>query len=113
LDVRYETDSGWPSALENLWRRVSAYTRGDRIIGWKVGLTNNPERRAYSYDRDTDYYYDEMVAIYETSSIKNARDLEFAITSEYDGYCDNERLGGAGPDSATPPYYVYLVLKRK
>ena len=75
VNVRDESESGWPSCLDTLWQRISAYTRLDRVRGWKVGISAYPERRAGEHDL-ADAGYDEMVLIYKTRSIENARLVE-------------------------------------
>lgn len=110
-NVRYETESGWPSRLDSLLKRIGAYTREDRVSQWKVGISAYPERRAEQHDR-SGVGYDEMVVIYVTRSIANARVVERWVTEEFDGYLDNERQGGGGLVAEAEAHFVYLLLRR-
>lgn len=110
-NVRYQIESGWPSQLDTFRHRISAYTRADRVRGWKVGISAHPERRAGQHDRSGSGY-DEMVVIYMTRSIENARLVERWVTEVYAGYHDNERRGGGGLEAAADAHYVYLLLRR-
>ena len=94
--------TGWPSqVLPTIIRSVSGRVRGRRF---KIGITTNPGRRAAQYD------YDEMIVIYESSTILHVVELESALIEFYGDRCDNERGGGAGrPPDAGPPYYLYIV----
>ncbi len=108
-NVRYQTESGWPSR-DTLRKRISAYTREDRVSRWKVGISAYPERRAQQHDR-SGAFYDEMVVIYVTRSIDHARKVERWVTEDYEGYHDNEYQGGGGMVAAADVHYVYLLLR--
>jgi hypothetical protein len=110
-NVRFQIESGWPSSLDTFLRRISAYTRSDRVRRWKIGISAYPKRRAGQHNR-SDIRYDEMVVIYMTRSIKNARLVEQWITMEYVGHHDNKRHGGGGLKAAADAHYVYLLLRR-
>jgi hypothetical protein len=110
-NVRFEIESGWPSGLDTFQRRISAYTRSDRVRGWKVGISAYPRIRAGQHDR-SGTGYDEMVVIYMTRSIKNARHVEHWITMQYVGHHDNDRHGGGGLEAEADAHYVYLLLRR-
>lgn len=111
-NVRYLLESGWPSQLETLAHRISAIARSDRVRRWKVGLSADPERRAVQYDHARSRY-GEMVVIYRTTAIENARTVERWVTDKYDGDHDNQRRGGGGPEAIAVAHYVYLVLRRR
>jgi hypothetical protein len=110
MDVFYEEETGWPGDL-NLHQRISAYTRIDRTTHYKVGITNDPERRASNYGA----VYSQMIVVYKSSSEKNIRLME-AFLTEYirehrqDPRCDNINEGGGGP-CGDPPYFLYVVRK--
>ena len=53
-----------------------------------------------------------MIVLYETSSIKNARDLEKQLIKYYWGWCDNRNRGGGG-NIGTPPHYAYIVTSSR
>jgi hypothetical protein len=109
--VRYKLESGRPSCLPSFLQRVSAYVRSGRVRGWKVGISAYPERR-FKQHAEAGRGYDEMVVIYRTRSIKNARYIERRVTEEYEGH-DNERQGGGGLAAAAEVHYVYLLLRRR
>ncbi len=111
-NLRYEIVRGWPSRLDTFLRRISAYTRSDRVRRWKVGISAYPEKRAGQHVR-SGARYDEMVVIYMTRSIENARRVERWVTEEYAGYHDNDRLGGGGLQAAAAAHFVYLLLRRR
>ena len=106
MDVRWRERTGWPSSLTELRHRIGAFTRGDSQF--KIGITCRPRTRASEYDRN-EPYYDEMIVLHETSSIKNARDLEEELIKYYWGWCDN-RNRGRGGNIGTPPHYAYIVV---
>ena len=87
-------------------RKLSAYTRGDRVAGFKIGITNDPIRRfreAYAHQ------YDEMIVVYRTSSIDNVSLLETILIEHNWELTDNEVAGGGG-NIGHPPYYLYVAL---
>ena len=69
MEITYAISSGWPSGITStMRRRVSGYTRRS---SFKIGITSDPDQRALGYSDD----YSEMIVLYETSSISNARKL--------------------------------------
>lgn len=88
MELRFRIVTGWPSRL-NLRRRISAYTRQDRVYWFKIGVTSNPEGRAAAYGDE----YDEMIILYKTQSEKNARELERILVEDYRTRADNLRGG--------------------
>ena len=107
MEIYNETQGGWPSQVDSIMRRrVSDYTSGN---DFKIGITNDPDARAGQYGYIEPYpYYDEMILIYETSSIINARKLESELIKHYGALCDN-RIGGGGGSSESGRYYLYIV----
>jgi len=112
MELRYEVETGWPDGLE-LRRRVAAYGRLDRVLGFKVGITCDPSNRAAQY-RYRDPHYKEMVIIYKTRSDPMVRNIEREMTDWFDDdpECDNYARGGGGP-RGSPPYYLYVVLRER
>jgi hypothetical protein len=108
--IRHELETGWPSTLD-LCRRVAAYGRLDRVLGFKVGITCNPKKRAALY-KHKDPHYHEMIVIYKTSSDALVRDIERDLTVWFmtDAECDNMNIGGGGRCGCAP-YYLYVVLR--
>ena len=104
-NVTWNHTSGWPSELANLRHRVSGYLRGAQHF--KVGITNNPIRRAKQHDKWGNEY-DEMVVIYWTTSKKHIKELERSVIADYPG-SDNACGGGGGAQSG--PYYLYVNRK--
>ncbi|MYA62685.1 MAG: hypothetical protein F4X94_08955 [Dehalococcoidia bacterium] len=105
-NIQYEFDTGWPSQiLSTLFRRVSQY----RLYSphFKIGITSNPEGRAYQYDYESGMY-NEMIIIYKTSSDSSVRTLEADLIEYYWDVCDNS-IGGGGGGRGLPPYYLYIV----
>jgi hypothetical protein len=92
-----------------LVRRISALTRFHSVSCFKIGISNDPNRRwgqAYKYS------YDEMWVLYRSSSINNVSVLESHLIDYYAFDCDNINAGGGG-HIGTPPYYLYLVRKHR
>lgn len=128
MDIRDKSETGWPSG-GNLVQRVAAYVRDDRLKrysglekltaafrqrelrGFRVGITNNPTRRAASYGGE----YSEMVLLYRTDSLKNAREWEEELityfTSAQTDRLDNLYIGG-GRSAEAGPFHVYVVVRR-
>ena len=105
-NIYYDFNTGWPSQImSTLLRRVSQYRLYSPRL--KIGITSNPEGRAYQYDYNFGIY-DEMILIYSTSSDSNVRTLEAALIEYYWDVCDNS-IGGGGGSRGLPPYYLYIV----
>jgi len=120
MRISYEDETGWPSA-GNLEQRVAAYVRNGRLReysrlaqvvaairraelrGFRVGITNSPSGRAALYGTQ----YDEMICIYRTDSLKNARKWEEHLIEYFRERADNLYLGG-GRSAEDGPYYVYV-----
>lgn len=75
--------------------------------GFKIGQTCNPTNRV----RRQDYadVYDDMIVIYETTSLAYVDGAERHLIECYPD-ADNLRSGGGGP-KGEPPYYVYVVVR--
>src|SRR6266699_6748444 len=110
MSVIYDSTKGRPNACASMvLRRLSAYTRRDRVKQFKIGMTNDPERRfRTAYARN----YHEMVVLYETSSIENVSVLEAELVEHNKDHADNVIAGGGGA-VGEPPYFLYVVLKYK
>lgn len=106
--VIYNYQTGYPnSVLTSVLKSISAYTRVDRASYFKIGITCNPEnrfRQAYADD------YDKMIVVYQSSSVKNVRDLERLLIEHNRELCDNIISGGGG-NYGNPPYYMYVVVR--
>ena len=109
MNIRWKQRRGWPSNLIEIRHRIGAFTRND--TSFKIGITCQPRERGYKYDR-LEPYYDEMIVLYETSSIKNARDLEKDLVKHYWERCDNLIDGGGGNIGAAP-HYMYIVVNAR
>ena len=105
MKIRWEQRTGWPSSLIEIRHRIGAFTRN--TANFKIGITCRPSIRAYEYARRKPHY-DEMIVLYQTSSIKNARDLEKDLIKHYWEQCDN-RYNGGGGNIGTGPHYAYIV----
>jgi len=95
------------TVLRDIRRQLSAYTRQDRIRRFKIGITNDPERR---YQQAYTNEYDEMILLYRTSSINFVSWLEKELVSHNWDISDNNIAGGGGNIGA-PPYYLYVVIR--
>ena len=106
MEIRWEQEHGWPSQLRTIKYRVSALVR--KSEGFKIEMTNRPPTRAGAYGED----YDEMIVLYETSTRKNAEELERELICHYLNRedCENQVCGGAGPPGRGR-YYVYVVRR--
>jgi hypothetical protein len=108
-DVRvfYDIVTGRPGdVVSSVLRSLSGYTRIDRTRWFKIGITNNPERRwreAYAEN------YDEMIVLYQSSSITSVSHLEIELVEHNRDLADNI-VGGGGGNFGKPPFYLYIVL---
>jgi hypothetical protein len=104
----YNFVTGRPEeVVSDVLRSISAYTRRDRARGFKIGITNDPERRfreAYAHA------YHKMAVVYQSSSINNVSQLERELIEHNQGLADNIISGGGG-NYGTPPYYMYVVIR--
>ena len=106
--VHFAVETGRPSEVATtLRRRLSAYTRKDRVHGFKIGITNNPHARFSSgYSKD----YDEMIVLYKSSSLDSVSEVERDLIDHNKEITEN-RIAGGGGDYGDPPYYLYVVLR--
>jgi hypothetical protein len=104
--VSYEHMTGTPASVAgSLRRRVSAYTRQDRVRAFKIGITTNPERRfVESYTGE----YEKMVVVYRTMSRRHVCDVERDLVEHNWALCNN-LVGGGGGRASTGPFYLYIV----
>lgn len=108
--VHFDLTTGRPADVEStLRRRVSAYTREDRVSRFKIGITNSPYGRfSNGYARD----YDEMIVLYRSSSLDSVSQVECDLI-EHNAEITRNRIAGGGGDYGEPPYYLYLVIRHK
>lgn len=106
--VHFDLTTGRPADVgSTLRRRVSAFTREDRVSRFKIGITNNPYARfsnGYSHD------YDEMIVLYRSSSLDSVSQVECDLIAHNEEITRN-RIAGGGGDYGEPPYYLYLVIR--
>ncbi len=106
--VLYSCFTGRPQGIvSDVLRVISAYTREDRVRRFKIGITNNPERR---FKRKYAKRYDKMIVVYRSSSINSVSELECKLIEHNRELADNARDGGGG-DYGDPPYFMYVVIK--
>jgi hypothetical protein len=109
-NVIFNFYTGRPSkVVTDVSRRISAYTREDRVRSFKIGITNHPERRfreAYSTN------YDKMIVIYKSKSINSVSTLETQLIEYNIDFTDNIIAGGGG-NIGKPPYYLYVAIALK
>jgi hypothetical protein len=106
--VIYNFSTGWPvEIVTDVLRSISAYTRRDRVRGFKIGITNNPERRfREAYARA----YHKMAVVYRSDSIDNVADLEHLLIQHNWELVDNNISGGGG-NYGDAPYYLYVAMR--
>jgi hypothetical protein len=109
-NVHFDLTTGRPADVaSSLRRRVSAYTRDDRVNRFKIGITNNPRGRfSNGYARD----YDQMIVVYRSASLDSVSQVECDLI-EHNGDITRNRIAGGGGDYGEPPYYLYLVVRYK
>ena len=109
MSVHYNYDTGRPSVvLSVVRRRISAFTRSGRTRKFKIGITNNPERR---WKQSYEGLYDEMLVVYQSSSINCVSALEHELVNHNWELCDNLIAGGGGGIGRNGPYYLYVVVE--
>lgn len=105
--VFYNEVTGRPQAVvSTVLRKISAYTRESNVRWFKIGITNNPERRFQKHKTN----YDRMVVIYRTISLDSVCELECELIEHNRELADN-MIGGGGGKAGKPPYYLYVVIK--
>lgn len=108
--VHFDPLTGAPGrVLSRLLRKLSAYTREDCVKNFKIGITNYPERRfSQAYAR----YYDEMIVLYQTTSIDFVSQIE-ALLVEHNWEITDNTIAGGGGNIGVPPYFLYVVLRQR
>lgn len=106
--IIYNYVTGRPNEIvSDVLRTISAYTRRDRVSAFKIGITNDPERRFREEYAD---WYSKMAVVYSSSSRENIRQLERELVEHNWELADNIISGGGGRDS-DPPYFMYVVMR--
>ena len=109
MEVKYKCDHGWPNQVDSrMRRRVGAYA--SRSVAFKIGITNDPEKRAGQYKLHVSRLT-EMIVLYETTSRENAAALERDLIDyrwEYDDKMAAEK-GGGGGRKGEGWYYLYIA----
>lgn len=109
-NVHFHLTTGRPSEVVGpLRRRLSGYTRQDRVRRFKIGITNDPRTRFFKgYAND----YDEMIVLYESPSINSVSQVERELIDHNFDFARN-RIAGGGGNYGQPPYYLYVVLRAR
>lgn len=55
--------------------------------------------------------YDEMIVVYESSSINSVSQVERELIDHNSEFAKNQIAGGGG-NYGSPPYYLYVVVLR-
>jgi hypothetical protein len=106
--VDYNYSTGRPREIvSDVLRSIGAYTRQDRVRGFKIGITGNPERR---FREEYAHAYHKMAVVYRSKSIDNVSDLERLLVEHNKELTDNIIAGGGG-NYGDPPYYLYVVMR--
>ncbi len=111
VQVNYKTRAGWPHQISTeLKRAISHYV--NNADGFRIGITNWPERRAQQYEA-TGWVYDEMIVLYETRSHRNAVRLEKELIRHnwHRDTLEVDRDGGGGR-RGEGWYFLYIVRRR-
>lgn len=105
--------------MEPLIRKVAQYCRGDRNVKkMYIGIASGSDAVAAMKRRYDDYKAEEglnhMVAIYQSTSQINSREVEGELCEYFQdhGANINRTGGGGGRDSSGPSFYVYLAMRR-
>lgn len=110
MEISYSESTGTPSNVSTeLKQRISQYIRG--YSEFRIGKTNDPEARARAYVAQGDDF-DQMIVLYQTSSVKNGQVLESDLIDLYweSAGFQNERGGGAGA-KGVGVQHVYLLVR--
>ena len=111
MGLRYAPHTGHLSNLiETLNRALGQYQR--YYHHFKIGLTTNPEARWWIHQQDG---WLEMVVVYETTSVKYAREaerwlVEYGWERDYIAESWNEVSGGGGLHPWHDWYFIYIIL---
>jgi hypothetical protein len=110
MSVHYAYDTGRPgNILPTILRRISAFTRCGKVDYFKIGITNNPERR---WNESYKGFYDRMLVVYCSKSRKHVSRLEYEVVNHNWNYCDNSISGGGGRIAKDSSYfYLYVVIR--
>jgi hypothetical protein len=107
MQVNYSYWTGHLTNVEtSLKKSVAAYIRLGYAV--KIGITNNPERRAKEHARKGTWK--RMIVKYYTTSVKYINDMERIIIAHHWDRVENEVGGGGGPNGSGP-YYLYVLVE--
>ena len=74
-EIEYNYETGWPdNIVSRLNISMGLYRRRYRYV--KVGITADPQRRFNEHKNSHKYNLDRMIVVYETTSVKNANQVE-------------------------------------
>lgn len=106
--VEYSYYTGWPNeVIRYISITVGIFRlRYQRV---KIGITNNPERRFCEHQRRDGW--ERMIVKYETSSIKNANEIEKYFINRHD-WLENSWVGWSNMGAGLK-YYVYILLANR
>lgn len=82
----------------------------DSIVGFKIGKTDDCDRREKEHAKDGFVRFSPLV---ECNSLEEANQIESKLISIYSGdyRCMNEKDGGGGRFSNSDKHYIYIVVK--
>ncbi len=106
LDYDYWTGT-FNEVSTTLKRSIAQYIRNYKNV--KIGITNNPKRRAQEHSASS-VKWDKMIVKYHTTSVNYINEMEKILVDHHWSYIKNEVAGGGGPNGEGP-YYLYLLLK--
>ena len=85
--VIFNCSTGHPKeVVSDVLRSISAYTRRDRVNGFKIGISCDPKRRFRDAYAES---YSKMVVVYRSKSINNVSELECELIEHNSELADN------------------------
>lgn len=109
MELEYSHWTGnFGTVKSTLIRSIAQYIKNYNQI--KIGITNNPENRKRKYETDGENLV-KMVVKYGTSSVNLVNKMEKDLIEHHWNSITNKVSGGGGPNGATGPYFLYVILK--
>lgn len=106
MTLHYDYFSGHSITVEtSLKKSLAAYIiKYNRV---KIGITNNPERKAKEHDENGSWK--RMFVKFYTTSDKNVSEVVNIIAAHHWDQVENEISGEGGPKGCAP-YYLYVLV---
>jgi hypothetical protein len=105
MTLQYNYFTGHQNTVETaLKKSVAVYLSNYERV--KIGITNNPERRAKEHEKGN---WKRMIVKYYTTSVKYINDMERVIIDHHWDRVENLVGGGGGPNGEGP-YFLYVLV---